>query len=127
MPSFSPITVPDLEAWQFAYTIDDGHSAGTIVRASVTQNTEPTSVDAQAVAVLKCVIAVIDDQNSVQTDAAGDPMDRVYVTTKTLTTDAGQPVNVVDEAAGLVSECIGEVANRLAVHSSIAAMAIPSG
>ncbi|WP_444914628.1 hypothetical protein [Microbulbifer sp. TRSA007] len=127
MPSFSPITVPDLEAWQFAYTIDDGHSAGTIVRAAITQKTEPASAEAQAAAVLKCVIAVIDDQNNVQTDAAGDPMDMVYVTTKTLTTDAGQAVNVVDEAAGLVSDCIGEVANRLAVHSSIAAMAIPSG
>ncbi|WP_444926792.1 hypothetical protein ACJJI4_01345 [Microbulbifer sp. TRSA002] len=127
MPSFTPTTVPDLAAWQFAYTIDDGHSAGTIVRAAITQKTEPASAEAQAVAVLKCVIAVIDDQNSVQTDAAGDPMDMVYVTTKTLTTDAGQSVNVVDEAAGLVSDCIGEVANRLAVHSSIAAMAIPSG
>ncbi|WP_445363921.1 hypothetical protein ACJJIQ_05190 [Microbulbifer sp. ANSA003] len=40
---------------------------------------------------------------------------------------AAMAVNVVDEAAGLVSDCIGEVANRLAVHSSIAAMAIPSG
>ncbi|WP_444917626.1 hypothetical protein [Microbulbifer sp. JMSA003] len=130
MPRFSPITVPDLAAWQFAYIIDDGHSVGTIVRAVITQKPEPASAEAQAVAVLKCVIAVIaviDDQNSVQTDAAGDPMDKVYVTTKTLTTDAGQAVNVVDEAAGLVSDCIGEVANRLAVHSSIAAMAIPSG
>ncbi|WNZ54562.1 hypothetical protein [Microbulbifer sp. TRSA007] len=49
------------------------------------------------------------------------------MTTKTLTTDAGQAVNVIDEAAGLVSDCIGEVANRMVVHSSIAVMAIPSG
>ena len=127
MPSFSPITVPGLEAWQFAYTIDDGHSAGTIVRATVTQTTEPTNSDAQAAAVLKCTIAVIDNQNTVQTDGAGDLMSSVYVTTKTLQTDAGQPVNVADHAADLVASCIVEVANRLAVHSSIAAMAIPSG
>ncbi|WP_020411281.1 hypothetical protein [Microbulbifer variabilis] len=54
-------------------------------------------------------------------------MSSVYVTTKTLQTDAGQPVNVADHAADLVASCIVEVANRLAVHSSIAAMAIPSG
>ncbi|QFT53549.1 hypothetical protein [Microbulbifer sp. THAF38] len=127
MPSFSPITVPNLEAWQFAYTIDDGHSAGTIVRATVTQTREPTSSDAQAAAVLKCTIAVIDDQGTVQTDAAGDEMTSVYVTTKTLQTDGGQPINVADHAADLVADCVVEVANRLAVHSSIAAMAIPSG
>ncbi|WP_444958213.1 hypothetical protein [Microbulbifer sp. ZKSA002] len=128
MPSFSPLNdVPGLAAWQFAYSIDDGHSAGTIVRATVTQATEPATADAQAAAVLKCTIAVIDDQNNVQTDAAGDEMDKVYVTTQTLQTDAGQTVSVADHAADLVASCIVEVANRLAVHSSIAAMAIPSG
>ncbi|WHI46603.1 hypothetical protein ACJJIE_03925 [Microbulbifer sp. TRSA001] len=128
MPSFSALDgVPSLGSWQFAYTIDDGHSAGTIVRATITQKTESANAEAQAVAVLKCVIAVIDSQNNVQTDAAGDAMDTVYVTTKTLTTDAGQAVSVADEAADLVSNCIVEVANRLAVHSSIASMAIPSG
>ncbi|WP_444933441.1 hypothetical protein [Microbulbifer sp. JTAC008] len=49
------------------------------------------------------------------------------MTTKALTTDAGQAVNVIDEAAGLVSDCTGEVANRMTAHSSIAVMAIPSG
>ncbi|MCO1336503.1 hypothetical protein MO867_19405 [Microbulbifer sp. OS29] len=128
MPSFSPLNdVPGLETWQFAYTIDDGHSAGTIVRATVTQATEPVTADAQAAAVLKCTIAVIDDQGNLLTDAAGDEMSSVYVTTKTLQTDAGQTVNVADHVADLVSDCIVEVANRLAVHSSIAAMAIPSG
>ncbi|QFT55574.1 hypothetical protein [Microbulbifer sp. THAF38] len=127
MPSFSPITVPDLLAWQFAYSIDDGHSAGTIVRATVTQSTEPATADAQAAAVLKCAIAVIDDQNEVKTDGAGDEMNSVYVTTKTLQTDAGEAINVADHAADLVASCIVEVANRLAVHNSIAAMAIPSG
>ncbi|WP_444884522.1 hypothetical protein [Microbulbifer sp. PSTR4-B] len=127
MPSFSPKTVPGLEAWQFPFTIDDGHSAGTIVRATVTQTTEPASTEAKAAAVLKCTIAVIDDQNKVQIDGAGDEMRSVYVTTKTLQTDAGQAINVADHAADLVADCIVEVANRLAVHSSIAAMAIPSG
>ncbi|WP_444933568.1 hypothetical protein [Microbulbifer sp. JTAC008] len=127
MPSFSPKTIDSLEAWLFAYTIDDGHSAGTIVRATITQKTEPANAEAWAVAVLKCVIAVIDSQNNVKIDTAGDYMDTVYVTTKTLTTDSGQTVSAVDVAAGLVSDCIVEVANRLAVHSSIAAMAIPSG
>ncbi|WNZ54785.1 hypothetical protein QT397_18140 [Microbulbifer sp. MKSA007] len=127
MPSFSPLSsVPDLESWQFAYSIDDGHSAGTIVRATVTQATESASADAQAAAVLKCTIAVIDTQNNVQLDGAGDEMSSVYVTTKTLQTDSGQAVNVADHAADLVASCIVEVANRLAVHSSIAAMAIPS-
>ncbi|WP_020412928.1 hypothetical protein [Microbulbifer variabilis] len=51
----------------------------------------------------------------------------VYVTTKILQTDGGEVVNVANHVAGLVSDCIVEVANRLAVHSSIAAMAIPSG
>ncbi|WP_444901419.1 hypothetical protein ACJJIG_18040 [Microbulbifer sp. SSSA007] len=41
-------------------------------------------------------------------------MSSVYVTTKTLQTGAGQPINV-------------EVVYHLAVHSSIAVMAIPSG
>ena len=127
MPRFSPKTVPNLEAWQFAYTIDDGHSAGTIVRATVTQKAEAATPETPAAAVLKCTIAVIDDQNTVQTDGAGDPMTSVYVTTKTLQTDGGEAVNVADHVAGLVSDCIVEVANRLAVHSSIAAMAIPSG
>ncbi|MFA0813728.1 hypothetical protein [Microbulbifer epialgicus] len=127
MPSFSPLeNVPGLEAWQFAYTIDDGHSAGTIVRATVTQKSETATAEAPAVAVLKCVIAVIDDQNNVQTDGAGDLMQSVYVTTKTLQPDSGEPVNVADHVADLVSDCIVEVANRLAVHSSIAAMAIPN-
>ncbi len=73
---------------------------------------------------LKCTIAVIDDQNNVQTDGAGDLMFSIYVTTKTLQTDAGQPVYVADHVAGQVFDCIVEVANRLAVYSSIAAMAI---
>ncbi|GAA5442602.1 hypothetical protein Misp06_00776 [Microbulbifer sp. NBRC 101763] len=127
MPSFPPITVPGLEAWQFAYTIDDGHSAGTIVRTTVKQTTESTNSDAQAAAVLKCTIADIDDQNSVQTDGAGDLMSSVYVITRTQQTDAGQPVNVAGHAADLVANCIVEMANRLAVYSSIAAMAIPGG
>ncbi|WHI50443.1 hypothetical protein P3339_18670 [Microbulbifer sp. MLAF003] len=76
---------------------------------------------------LKCSIAVIDDQNNVQTDGAGDLMSSVYVATKTLQSDADQPVNVADHAADLVASCIVEVANRPAVHSSFAAMAIPSG
>ncbi|MCO1335196.1 hypothetical protein MO867_12720 [Microbulbifer sp. OS29] len=126
MPSFSPKTIDSLEAWQFAYTIDDGHSAGTIVRASITSKTEAATSDAQAAAVLKCTIAVIDDQGNLLTDAAGDEMSSVYVTTKTLQTDASQTVNVADHVADLVSDCIVEVANRLAVHSSIMAMAIPS-
>ncbi|WP_413662478.1 hypothetical protein ACG1BZ_14770 [Microbulbifer sp. CNSA002] len=127
MPSFSPKTIDSLEAWQFAYTIDDGHSAGTIVRASITSKAEAATSDAQAAAVLKCTIAVIDDQGNLLTDAAGDEMSSVYVTTKTLQTDAGQTVNVADHIADLVSDCIVEVANRLAVHSSIAALAIPNG
>ncbi|WP_444914018.1 hypothetical protein [Microbulbifer sp. TRSA007] len=59
----------ECQAWQFAYIIDDRHCTGTIVRSAITQKAEPASSEAQAVAVLKCVIAVIDDQNSVQTDA----------------------------------------------------------
>ncbi|WP_444941077.1 hypothetical protein ACJJI3_00180 [Microbulbifer sp. ZKSA004] len=96
------------------------------MHATVTQSTEPANSDAQAVAVLKFTIAVIDDQNNVQTDGAGDLMSSVYITTKTLQTDAGQPVNVADNAADLVASCIVEVANRLAEHSSITAMAIPT-
>ncbi|MFA0813763.1 hypothetical protein [Microbulbifer epialgicus] len=42
-------------------------------------------------------------------------------------TDSGESVNVADHVVDLVTDCIVEVANRLAVHSSIAAMAIPSG
>ncbi|WP_299588423.1 hypothetical protein [uncultured Microbulbifer sp.] len=91
----------------------------------VTQKVEAATPETPAV--LKCTIAVIDDQNTVQTDGADDPMTSVYVTTKTLQTDGGGVVNVADHVADLVASCIVEVANCLAVHSSIAAMAIPSG
>ncbi|MEW5248668.1 hypothetical protein [Microbulbifer sp. 2201CG32-9] len=125
MPSFSPLdTVPGLESWQFAYVIDDGHSAGTILRASVTQTNEMANSESPATAVLKCTIAVIDDQNNVQADAAGDQMDRIYVTTKTLQTDGGE-IQVANEVSDLVSSCIVDVCNRLAVHQSIATMGIP--
>ncbi|WP_460786333.1 hypothetical protein [Microbulbifer echini] len=92
----------------------------------LTQKVEAATPDTPA-AVLKCTIAVIDDQNTVQTDGAGDPMTSVYVTTKTLQTDGGGVVNIADHVADLVASCIVEVANCLAVHSSIAAIAIPSG
>ncbi|WP_444901428.1 hypothetical protein ACJJIG_18095 [Microbulbifer sp. SSSA007] len=58
---------------------------------------------------LKCTIAAIDDQNNVQTDGAGDLMFSIYVATKTLKADAGQPVYVADHVAGRVFDCIVEV------------------
>ncbi|WP_444902152.1 hypothetical protein ACJJIG_04275 [Microbulbifer sp. SSSA007] len=67
-----------------------------------------------------------DGQNTVQTHGAGDPMSSVYVTTKTLQTDGDEAVNVSNHIAGLASEYSVKVANRLAVHSSITTMAIPS-
>ncbi|WP_353377173.1 hypothetical protein [Microbulbifer sp. NBRC 101763] len=73
------------------------------------------------------MIYVGDGQNTVQTHGAGDPISSVYVTTKTLQTDDGEAVNVANHIAGLLSDCSVKVANRLAVHSSIATMAIPSG
>ncbi|MFA0813467.1 hypothetical protein [Microbulbifer epialgicus] len=97
------------------------------MRATVTQKSEIATSEAPAVAVLECVIVVIDDQSNVQTDGAGDLMQSVYVATKTLQPDSGQPLNVADHVADLVTDCIVEVVNRLALHSSIAAMAIPRG
>ena len=129
MPTFSPLdTVPGLEPWQFAFQIDEGHSAGTIVRASVTQKVEkPNGADGLGTVALKCVLAVIDDQNAVQTDAAGDPLDAVVTHIKTLQTDAGAEVQVVNEVSTLVSECIGEFCNRMAVHKRVAALLLPEG
>ncbi|BBM02471.1 hypothetical protein [Microbulbifer sp. GL-2] len=106
-----------LEARQFVYTIDDGHSAGNIVRATVTQKAEAATPEIPAVAVLKCTTAVIDDQNTVQIDGVGDPMSSVYVTIKTRQTDGGEAVNFAGHVPSLVSDCIVEVVNRLVVHS----------
>ena len=128
MPTFSPLdTVPGLAPWQFAFSIDDGHSAGTLVRASVTQKVEkPNGADGLGTVVLKCVLAVIDAQNAVQLDAAGDPLDTVVSHAKTLQTDASVEVQVANEVSALVSDCIGEFCNRMAVHKRVAALLLPS-